>query len=319
MSLVSILVPCYNHEKYLDDCLNSLCEQTYQNIEIIVIDDCSSDNSYKILKEWEKRLSERFCNVYIERNERNQGICRNLNKMLKVAKGEYIKLLASDDMLFPNAIENFINYAKNCTDDIIFSNIVIIPENAKYPVISAENFPKRYLKQPSVGRGLTGELCGDNFIAAPGVFIPRRTFEKFGVFDEKYSLEDFEYWLRVSITGSFGYLDEITALYRQSAASLSRFSITEEGKKRHRNFHQEKMRIFKRYQDYAKQEQITIFYNNELGSAIGHNDKELTNKLIKEMKDLKINIYIKYRIKAILVNSGIYILLKNVKRKINNG
>lgn len=316
MSLVSILVPCYNHEKYVEDCLRSLCEQSYRNIELIIIDDCSSDNSYNIIKGMEKELRNRFTTVYLEKNEKNCGITKNLNKMLSVAKGKYIKLLASDDMLLPDAIKALVMYAQSNDCDVIYSNVVSIEEEQKFPVLSTEHLPKRYDTIPPVGENLTGLLCADNFISAPGAFVPMQTYKNFGFYDENYILEDFEFWLRVSTKGKFGYLNKETALYRQNDNSLSRFQMSEEGKRRHRRFHEQKKKIFKAYSNYANREQKTIFYNNELNAAIGFNDKTLVNSLMKEMREDGYRITKKNLIKANLVNIGIYALLKDMKRRV---
>lgn len=311
--LVSILIPCYNHEKYIDDCMESLYAQTYKNIELIISDDCSTDNSYEKLMNWKTRLEEKFVNVYIKKNNINQGITKNLNNMLNLANGKYIKVLASDDMLVSSAIESFVSYAEKHLADIYFSNVALVPEREHYNSIKIEEFRLRYNKNPLIGKGITGQLCAENFISAPGVMIPKRTFDVYGKFDECYILEDLEYWLRVSVDGSFDYIDSITAMYRQNDNSLSRFDSSEESRKRHRKYHNDKLAIFKKYQKYANESQEKAFYNHELDSSIGTNDKTLVNELYQEMKNRKISIE-KYNLfKAGLVNLGLYPLFKRVK------
>ena len=98
--LVSIIVPVYNAEIFLRDCIDSLLHQTMKNIEIILVNDGSTDRSLDIIKEY----SEKHANiVYV--NQENKGVCIARNAGINIARGEYIGWLDSDDMLKPNAIE----------------------------------------------------------------------------------------------------------------------------------------------------------------------------------------------------------------------
>ena len=314
MELVSILVPCYNHEKYIDDCMSSLCAQTYPEIELIIVDDCSKDGSYKKLQTWLEKLEKRFTAVSLDKNEINQGVTKNLNRMLEKAKGTYIKILASDDMLVPTAIENFVTFAERNQSDIIFSNVSLVKENAHYPLSDLDTHILFYQKTPPYGEKLTGIICGDNYIPAPGVFIPKKTYDQYGVFDEKYILEDFEYWLRVSVRGTFGYLDKVTALYRQNDNSLSRFNFSDAAHRRHRTYCENKMEIFDDYKKYANQEQISLFYNNELRSAIGMNDQQLVARIIKKMHVDCVTLSNVNKLRLCCMKLNIYILMKKIKK-----
>ena len=121
--LVSIIIPCYNHSSYLKDTMEGLFSQDYKDIELLICDDCSPDNSYEILKEYEARLKEKFVRVEILRNEVNQGVTKTLNKLLAMAKGEYVKIIASDDILMSNAISAYMEHAMSDeTIDIIICN-----------------------------------------------------------------------------------------------------------------------------------------------------------------------------------------------------
>ncbi len=313
MDLVSILIPCYNHENYINDCLNSIITQTYSEIELLIIDDCSTDDSFNILKSWEKKLKYRFRNVYIDRNTTNQGIVKTLNKMLTLANGKYIKWIASDDMLLSNAIENLLEFAHKGENDIIFSNVAFIKTDTTYPVIIDNSFRIYYQTLPPIGKNLTGILCGRNFIATPGSFVPKKTFDRFGFFDETYIFEDWEFWLRVSINGNFGYLDCITALYRENNSSLSHFEISESGKKRQRLLHQNKQMIFKKYQSYANNTQQTQFFNQELRVALSLDDVSLANEINSEMKAQHFLISLDNKIRWIFTHMHLYFILRKIK------
>ena len=221
--LVSIIMPCYNHEKYVKNSLLSVIDQTYKNIELILLDDCSTDNSYTIVKGMENELHNRFRNVIIEKNSINLGVTKTLNKMIHFSKGVYIKALATDDMLLPNAISDLVEFAQNNKADIYFSDMYELMVDIDYPEVlkKYEDYSTFYKEKPSYGYGLTQELLQKSFISAPTTLIPRSTYEKYGLFDESLYIEDWEYWLRVSEAGNFAYLDKCTVLYRMSNISLS--------------------------------------------------------------------------------------------------
>lgn len=311
--MVSILVPCFNHEKYIEDCIKSLIAQDYRDIELIIYDDCSTDSSFEIIKDWEERLIERFSNVLIHKNNLNLGVVKNLNAMIDASNGEYIKIIASDDMLTSNSISNLVDAAKSIDADIIFSNVAFIPETIRINEINISKLKLRYYAKPKDGFNLTGDLCGNNYISAPGTFIPKKTFEKYGKFDEEYCLEDFEFYLRVSTTGCIRYIESVTALYRQNNNSLSKFDLSKVGIKRHQKFCRDKIKIFSKYEKYASKEQTELFFNSELDSSIGINDKEMIKEIISIMKNkgLSITAYNYFRIPV--VNIGVYPIIKKVK------
>jgi len=105
---VSIIIPVHNSEKFLEECIESALNQTYQDIEIIAVDDGSTDNSLKILEKYSdkiKIIKLKNCTLQVA-----------LNQGLKIAQGEWIKRLDSDDILYPDAVENLVSVGKNVED-----------------------------------------------------------------------------------------------------------------------------------------------------------------------------------------------------------
>ena len=137
--LVSIIIPCYNHEAFLDDCLGSILAQTYPNIELLICDDCSPDNSYEKIMSYREELEKRFNNVIILKNEINCGVTKNVNRMLKLAKGEFVKTLASDDCMAPDAISEMVHFLiENSQIDVVVSNGIKVSEEQRYPDFSGD-------------------------------------------------------------------------------------------------------------------------------------------------------------------------------------
>ena len=120
--MVSVVIPVYNSEKFLKESVNSVLNQTYQNIEIIAVDDGSTDNSAKILKEYSDRIT--------IISQSNQGLASALNSGIKKLKGKWFKWFSPDDILYPEAIEVLVNEAKKQPEStIIYSNWELIDEN----------------------------------------------------------------------------------------------------------------------------------------------------------------------------------------------
>jgi len=122
--LVSVVIPVYNSEKYLEECLNSVLEQTYENIEIIVIDDGSIDSSPDILKRYSDKV-----HVF---SQKNNGLASALNLGINKMKGHWFKWLSPDDVMYPYTIQTLVDEAKNNpTNTILYSNWEIIDEDGK--------------------------------------------------------------------------------------------------------------------------------------------------------------------------------------------
>ena len=125
--LVSIIVPSYNHEKFIGDAIESLLNQTYKNFEIIVVDDGSDDESLKIIKKFEDK------NNFFYSSQTNQGICRTLNRAIKeFSKGEYISLIASDDIWHLSKLEFQVKeILKNPLSELCYSQAIKFSQDQK--------------------------------------------------------------------------------------------------------------------------------------------------------------------------------------------
>ena len=122
MYLVSILVPVYKVEKYIEQCARSLFEQTYDNLEYIFLDDCSPDNSIEILKRVMEDYPERKAQVRIIRHERNRGLAAARNTALDAANGPFVTHVDSDDYLGRDAIRLLVKKQEETGADIVSGN-----------------------------------------------------------------------------------------------------------------------------------------------------------------------------------------------------
>lgn len=253
--LVSITITCYNHEKYIEDCLNSVLKQTYDNIEILICDDCSRDSSWQKLTEMERSLQNRFSYVSLKRNPENLGVVKNLNRMLKEARGKYVKGVATDDFLEENAIEDFVAYCESdASIDVAVCNGWIVPDGAHFPLKNKD--PNKVAYKGKVNFDLPPQelleaLYQNNFIFAPGVFFKRQVFIDHGYYDETMYGEDWEYWLRLAEVGQsrFGYLDKCLIAYRQSDNSMTSLMNNDGFEKRYLKLYEFQSDVMEKYKD----------------------------------------------------------------------
>ena len=211
--LVSVIIPAYNHEKYIIDCLKSVINQTYSNIEIIVINDGSTDSTERVIREFINSTDIDIDFI----SKKNEGICKTINKGLNIAKGKYISFLASDDMFAPQMIKKQVEFMENnknislvCTD-AYFINIDKLT-NKKYtdykPII------KKCFKNGIQNKDIYEVLLTGNIIIALTTLIRRECFEVLGLFDETLKYGDYDMWLRIAQEYPIGFIDEPLGYYR---------------------------------------------------------------------------------------------------------
>lgn len=225
--LVSVAVPCFNHEKYIEECILSIISQAYKNIEIIVIDDGSKDNSSLILE----KLSNEY-GFYFERQE-NQGISKTLNKCLSYAKSDLIVTISSDDVLMPNAISDFVAKFFEIGEQfsLIFGDSFLINQDSKHICVDQfRNIAKsdnlmafstfidffRYHRKDLLNLKYIGSyasLIKGNYLPV-GMMFNKKTLLSVGAWNENLMLEDHDLWLRMSKVHKFEYTNTIVSKYR---------------------------------------------------------------------------------------------------------
>ena len=117
---VSVIIPMYNAEKYLDDCLNSVLAQTFQDFEVIVVDDCSTDNSVAVVESYREQFGGRMTLTSLEKNSGNAGYTAR-NKGFTFSQGEYVYFIDADDFITETALEELYTSAKDFDADIVYT------------------------------------------------------------------------------------------------------------------------------------------------------------------------------------------------------
>jgi glycosyltransferase involved in cell wall biosynthesis len=219
LPLVSVICLSYNHGRYIREAVESVLAQTYPNIEIILVDDFSTDNSRDVIHE----LIAAHPEIKLFLLDENQGNCKAFNIAFRQATGQYIVDFATDDVMLPTRIEKQINCFENLTNDfgVIFTDAVYINETGK---TLHEHFA--FLKAKGliehVAQGdVYEEVLKRYFICGPTMLVRREVFEQLNGYDEKLAYEDFDFWLRSSRIFKYSYLDEVLTKVRRSSSSMS--------------------------------------------------------------------------------------------------
>jgi glycosyltransferase involved in cell wall biosynthesis len=195
--LVSIVIPVYNGARYLKYSVQSILEQDYPNIELLVLDDGSTDNTVDILKNYGS-------SVFWETHE-NMGQAATLNKGWEMAEGEILSYLSVDDLLEPNAVSASIEY--------LLANPDIIMTYGDYALIDDNNNLIRNVVAPEFNYS---DLLAKVIIQpGPGIFFRREGFLKIGGWDTALrQMPDLDYWLRLGLLGSFARIPLSLASFR---------------------------------------------------------------------------------------------------------
>jgi len=237
--LVSVICLSYNHEAYVVEALNSVINQTYPNIELLIADDCSSDHSVGVIQDWLKHHP----NIYFLANEKNLGNTKTFNQLAKKAKGEFIIDLAADDVLLPNCIEKQVTTFQNSKYEnlgIVYGNLIEIDENG--------NFIRNYYAEedhPESGNIYKMVIGRTTKICSVSSMVKKTVFEKLGYYDESLAYEDLDLWVRASRVYEFEYIDAFLVKKRELSTSLSAF-FTQRNNKKTKRLHESSLAILKK-------------------------------------------------------------------------
>lgn len=216
--LVSLIMPLYNHEKFLQKSISTILDQTYSKLELIIIDDGSTDNSLEIINGFnDNRIR------YIYQN--NLGVKKlnlTINKGLKLAKGSLVTMVASDDYLPLDRFENQIKYFDNEEIDLVFGNITLTDENGKKIKLIRPSIDYNYNKQPKEKK--IRKYFENNYIPQPSTLIRTSALKKIGGYIQKNYMyaEDYPTQLNLMMNGEVLYINKNFSFYRLHDSQMTR-------------------------------------------------------------------------------------------------
>ena len=215
--LVSVVVVTYNSSRFVIETLDSVYRQSFQDIELIVSDDCSKDNTFTICENWIENHRDRFVKACIIKTPRNSGICANYNYALHHSSGEWIKYIAGDDILENNCIERFVENIK--LDTFLYTCITKHLSNET----GETSLYTTHLPDSTAWRQARYMLKYLRGINGPTLFIERKHLLEIGGFEEKYPMiEDWPIAIRFATKGwRIGIVDEPLVRWRIYGDSIS--------------------------------------------------------------------------------------------------
>lgn len=228
--LVSVLLPAYKHERYIQEAIRSIIAQSYQNLELLLIDDGSPDNTWAMVEELRPECERRFKRVIMHRQE-NTGLCNTYNKLLAEAQGDYVFIVNSDDIARQGAIETLVKFLEQNGDyAVAVGNNDIIDEGGNKIYWDKK---KRVAHQKSSGFygnfkeffahrhvdyeeefGRYETLINKGNHIPNGYLIRRSIFDIIGGYTDEAPMEDYYIFLQISKFSKIKYIDEILFSYR---------------------------------------------------------------------------------------------------------
>lgn len=230
MPKISVILPVYNCEQFIYEAVNSVLLQTYEDFELLIIDDCSTDNTLKIVEKFKDSR------ILIIQKEKNTGYTDSLNYGVTIANGEYIARMDGDDICLPERFEKQVTFLDNN------SNIALCGTAIK---IIGED---RIIRHPLKHEDIAIKLCFGNSFCHPSVMGKKEVFLE-NRYDKNFEpAEDYDLWTRLAFKEELANLDEVLLFYRVHKNQISNTKSNIQFKKA---FHS-KLSMFSKFNPFEK-------------------------------------------------------------------
>lgn len=211
---VSIIIPIYNHEVFIEQTLNSILSDTYPSKEIVLINDGSKDNSDRVIQEWIQTHKSSIEVNYL--NRENRGLTKTLNELITRSSGQYLVVLGSDDYLINNTIKERVRLLENNPSKLmVIGDAIVVDENDNTTYESGlfdfHHGNKASYFNPS---GLKKEIIKNWSVVGPVGMVNRKIYDLIGNYDESLFIEDWDFYLRAVAKDLIVFYDAKVAAYR---------------------------------------------------------------------------------------------------------
>lgn len=200
--LVTVICLCYNQKRFLQEAVESVINQSYSPIQLIVVDDASIDGSPETINQ----LKTQYPQLEVLLLKENVGNCRAFNQGLALVKGEYLIDLAADDVLLPDRIKIGVDTLQQAGDDfgVHFCDAELIDEHGSFISFHSDKYPHHTTPQGDI----YVDVIQRYFICPPTIMFRKSVMDKLGGYDETLAYEDFDFWIRSSRQFKYTYSPE---------------------------------------------------------------------------------------------------------------
>lgn len=200
--LVSVICLCYNQKRFVREAVESVINQSYSNVQVIVVDDFSADGSQETINELKIQYPQLEV-LLLKENVRN---CSAFNKGLALAKGEYLVDLAADDVLLPDRIKKGVEALQTAGDEygVHFSDAELIDEQGSFVSFHSDKYPHVTIPQGDIYE----DVIQRYFICPPTIMFRKSVMDALNGYDETLAYEDFDFWIRSSRKFKYTYTPE---------------------------------------------------------------------------------------------------------------
>lgn len=222
--IVSIVVLTYNSADSIVSLLDSISNQTYKELELVISDDKSVDNTCEIIEKWLVNNQSRFKNVILIKNPVNVGVTANFNNSINAATSEWIKIIAGDDLLIETCIADFMSFvSKNKDAHFVVSNMISFNSNGEKPINSYSYAYCKLIGKMKSAEDQYKELLKEDLLVSPSAFFSKTLVENTGGADIRIrNIEDWSFRLKATKCGfRIFFLDKPTVKYRVGEDSIS--------------------------------------------------------------------------------------------------
>lgn len=236
MPLVSVIIPCYNHAHYVEAAIRSVIAQDYENIELVILDDGSKDDSVAVINALEKECQNRFVRYEFFAKE-NEGVAVTMNRGVEWARGEFISSVSSDDEMRPHKISTLLTLAQKTHSDIACGDSSFMNNDGQTIALSDtgdvtvgegkwENFVAFYLRNrkdviPEKNFFAYETLVDGNYVPGMAMMWSKRSLKAVGGFTPGMAIEDWDLWLKLARNYSCAFTPEVVSRYRLHGANAS--------------------------------------------------------------------------------------------------
>jgi glycosyltransferase involved in cell wall biosynthesis len=219
LPLVSVVCLCYNQRDWIEEAVDSVQQQTYPNIELVIADDGSTDGSQEVIRQ----IHSRHPDVRIFLSDVNRGNCAAFNAAFRETRGEFVVDLAADDVMLPERIEKQVKKFAELDNGygVVFTDADYIDAKGRFLYRHFDALRRNKLIREVPEGDVFREVVSRYFIAAPTMLIRRAVLDAIGGYDEMLAYEDFDFWVRSSRFFKYAFLDEPLTKIRKTGRSMS--------------------------------------------------------------------------------------------------